>query len=143
MSELSKWLPENHIQVRKKVGNWQEAVKIASETLLKEQLITHRYVENMLESVENNGPYMVLADYFALMHARPEEGVNQKCMSLLVLDEAVDMMGKPIKIFLILAAKDSQSHLTSLQDIMAVFMDEEKFNLILSGNKKEIIHLFS
>lgn len=62
-------------------------------------MITHTYLENMIRSVEENGPYMVLADYFALMHAKPGLGVNEQSMSLLVVKDAVDMKGKPIHIF--------------------------------------------
>lgn len=142
MNELKQLLPENHIKVVESANNWQEAVKLASEPLEREKLITQTYVENMIESVDNHGPYMVLADYFALMHAQPGKGVKKQSMSLLITKEAIDLEGKPVKIFLILAAKDSQSHLKSLQEIMEVFMDEQKYQVILSGDKSKIIKLF-
>ncbi|GAA3011352.1 PTS sugar transporter subunit IIA [Tetragenococcus solitarius] len=142
MNELKQLLPENHIKVVESVNNWQEAVKLASEPLEREKLITQTYVGNMIESVDNHGPYMVLADYFALMHAQPGKGVKKQSMSLLITKEAIDLEGKPVKIFLILAAKDSQSHLKSLQEIMEVFMDEQKYQVILSGDKSKIIKLF-
>ncbi|MGX7196775.1 PTS sugar transporter subunit IIA [Enterococcus olivae] len=143
MSKLAEWLPADHIQVIDSVGNWQEAVQRASEPLLKENKIAEQYVKNMIESVENNGPYMVLSDYFALMHARPGEGVNKQGVSLLVSNQAVDMKGKEVKVFLVLAAEDNQSHLAFLQDIMTVFMDEAQYNMILSGERQEIIELFN
>lgn len=136
MSELNKLLPENHIQVVKSAKDWRQAVTIASQPLLKEKLITLTYLENMIESVKKNGPYMVLTDYFALMHAKPGEGVNQQSMSLLVTKDSIDLEGKPVKIFLILAAKDNESHLSSLQDIMNVFMDNNQYKTILHGKKK-------
>jgi PTS system ascorbate-specific IIA component len=135
-------LPKEHIQVCQTAKNWQAAVRTASAPLVEEQLITEKYVENMIKSVKEHGPYMVLNDYFALMHARPGEGVNQQCMSLLVVRRPVDLEGKLVKIFLILAAEDSQSHLESLQDIMAVFMDEEKYQEILTSNQEKLIKIF-
>lgn len=96
----------------------------------------------MIDSVYQNGPYMVLADYFALMHAKPGIGVCKQSMSLLVTKNEVDLAGKPIKIFLVLAATDSASHLESLQEIMEVFMDEEKYQLILKGNLTDVIQVF-
>lgn len=71
-------------------------------------MITHTYLENMIRSVEENGPYMVLADYFALMHAKPGLGVNEQSMSLLVVKDAVDMKGNQ-SIFLVLAAKTTKA----------------------------------
>lgn len=143
MKDLQELLSENHIKVIDYVKNWKQAVEIASEPLIKENLISHIYVENMISSVQDNGPYMVLNDYFALMHAKPGEGVNQQSMSLLVTENEIDLEGKPVRIFLILAAEDSQSHLKSLQDVIAIFMDENKYQTILKGQKKDIIELFN
>ena len=53
------------------------------------------------------------------------------------------MKGKPIHIFLVLAAKNHESHLERLKDIMEIFMDNEKYQTILSGNKETIIQLFA
>ncbi len=135
-------LPEKHIQTDEKVTDWRSAVKLASQPLLDEALITSAYIEAMIQSVEENGPYMVLADYFALMHARPGEGVLEQSMSLLVTKQPIDLEGKPVRIFLVLAAADSQSHLESLKEIMAIFMDEEKYNVILNGDWEQICQLF-
>ncbi len=143
MSTLQELLPEKHIQVFDNVNGWKKAVELASKPLLEENLITPDYVENMIKSVEINGPYMVIADYFALMHAKPGEGVKQQSMSLLVTKNEIDLEGKPVKIFLILAATDSQSHLKSLQDLMTIFMDEDKYQTILNGEKKDITNLFN
>lgn len=142
MNSLRRLLPEAHIQVVESVENWQKAVEIASAPLRREELISQTYVENMKKSIKENGPYMVLTDYFALLHARPGMGVNKQSMSLLVSKEPVDLEGKPVKIFLVLAAKDNQSHIDSLQDLMTVFMDEEKYQMILAADKKTIVELF-
>ncbi len=78
MSSINKLLPKNQIQVIETAENWIKAVEIANNPLLKNKMITHTYLENMIRSVEENGPYMVLAHYFALMHAKPGLGVNKR-----------------------------------------------------------------
>ena len=140
--KVKDYLPEKHIQTDETVADWRSAVKLASQPLLDEALITSEYIEAMIQSVEENGPYMVLADYFALMHARPGEGVLEQSMSLLVTKQPNDLEGKPVRIFLVLAAADSESHLESLKEIMAIFMDEEKYNVILNGDREQICQLF-
>lgn len=135
-------LTENRIQVIEDAPDWQAAVKQASQPLIQAHTITEKYVENMIKSVKENGPYMVLADYFALMHARPGDGVNKMGMSLLVSKEPINLAGKPIKIFFVMAAVDNVSHLKSLQKIMTVFMDEASYQTILEGNRKQIVELF-
>ncbi|PGL72596.1 PTS sugar transporter subunit IIA [Bacillus sp. AFS055030] len=138
-----KYLPSEYIDVIDKVVDWKTAVEIASQPLLKDHLITEQYVQNMIQSVEDNGPYMVLADYFALMHARPGEGVNEQSMSMLVTKEPVDLEGKKVKIFFVLAAEDNNSHLASLSHIMEIFLDTDKYQIVLSGDKEAIIQLFN
>ncbi|MBO0479777.1 PTS sugar transporter subunit IIA [Vagococcus fluvialis] len=136
-------LPEDQIAVVEKVKDWREAVDLASQPLLKKNLITNVYVENMKQSVLDNGPYMVLTDYFALMHAKVGEGVNEQSMSLLITKEEVSMEGKPVKIFLVLAAEDSEKHLESLQQIMAIFMDDDNYQTIINGDLEKIKQLFN
>lgn len=133
---------ENNIQVIDDADNWQLALKQASDPLLKEKIITTKYVKNMIESIKINGPYMVLADYFALMHARPGEGVNRLGMSLLVSRKPIDLEGKPVKIFLVMAAVDNTSHLESLKKVISIFMDTKSYQTILGANKNEIIAMF-
>lgn len=140
---IQNMLTKDHIQVVDRMSNWQEAVDLASQPLLDKELITQTYVDNMKKSVVDNGPYMVLTDYFALMHAKAGEGVKTQSMSLLVTKEEVSLEGKPVKIFLVLAAENSESHLESLQSIMSVFMDETKYQTIISGNKEAINKLFN
>jgi PTS system ascorbate-specific IIA component len=135
-------IPESNIQVVETVKNWEEAVRLASLPLLKSGNISDEYVDNMIDSVNKNGPYMVLSDYFALMHARPGQGVKKLGMSLLVLKHETDLRGKPVKIFLVLAATDNQSHLESLQQIMGIFMDDGSYRSILTGNRPAIVNLF-
>ncbi|WP_375710569.1 PTS sugar transporter subunit IIA [Lactiplantibacillus pentosus] len=136
-------LSNDAIQVVTHINDWKSAIKLASQPLLKAKMISSIYVENMIASVNSNGPYMVLTDYFALMHARPGVGVSRAGMSLLVTKQAVDLAGKPVKVFLILAAKDNTSHLEWLQAIMSIFMDEQKYRRILTGNREQIAKLFN
>lgn len=140
--KVTSLIGAKEIQVVDNVANWKEAVQLASKPLLDEHTITQRYVDNMIQSVEENGPYMVIADYFALMHAKPGDGVNCLGMSLLTTNQAFDLKGKPVKIVLVLAATDSKSHLAGLQKIMSVFMDNSSYQTILNGSKEEIVDLF-
>ena len=125
-------------QVVERVEDWQSALRLAAQPLLLKVNISEVYVTAMMDSVIQNGPYMVIGDEFALMHARPGEGVKQIGVSLLIVKQAVDVCGKPAKVFLVLAAVDNTSHLALLQELMTVFMDEDKFQLIKSGQLAQI-----
>ncbi len=142
MKNKEQLLSKECIQTSTSVTEWKKAVEVASQPLLKLSKIEPQYVQAMIDSVEKNGPYMVIADHLALMHARPEDGVIEQGISLLVVSNPIDMEGKPVKIFLVLAAKDNESHLESLQEVMNIFMEETSFQTILHGDKKKIFKLF-
>ncbi|WP_269919942.1 PTS sugar transporter subunit IIA [Caldifermentibacillus hisashii] len=135
---LKELLPKSHMQQREKVDSWEDAIKIASIPLLKEGIIEESYIENMIESVNKNGPYIVLIDYFALPHAKAGEGVNRLGMSLLTLNHPVDLKGNPVKVFLVLAAVDATSHIEALADISKLLMDPKNYEIFMSGDLDKI-----
>lgn len=141
MKQLSKFLNEKTIQLQNNIRSWEDAINLASFPLLKSKSIEKKYISSMKEVVNTYGTYMVLRDYFALMHARPENGVNKTAMSMLILNEPVTMKDQKIKIFLILAAKDNNSHIEALSMITELFSNDQMFNKFLSSNKEEILKI--
>jgi len=139
---ITSILPITNMQHVSSISNWEEAIKIASEPLLKNGSIEKSYVEKMIKNVYAYGPYIVLNDYFALPHAEPGNGVNKVGMALLTLDQPVDLLGKPVKVFLVLAAVDSTSHLEALSEITGLLMDPEKYEIFLTGTINDIYNLF-
>lgn len=138
---LKEYLPREHMQSVVKVTSWEEAIEVAAQPLLKDKVIEETYIQNMIQSVKDNGPYIVLNDYFALPHAKAGEGVNQVGMALLTVNEPVDLKGKPVKIFLVLAAVDSSAHLEALSEISELLMDEKVYDVFLSGDLEKIIKI--
>lgn len=135
---IRELLPKNRMRNVDRVYNWEEAIKVASESLLEDGIIEEKYIQAMINSVHENGPYIVLKDFFALPHAKAGEGVNKQGMSLLTLDEEVDLKGNPVKVFMILAAVDSNSHLEALSDLSSLLMDDEIYEVFISGNLEKI-----
>lgn len=131
---LNELLNRDRMQHQKGVESWQEAIRVASGPLLKEHVIDETYVDAMIQSVEDNGPYIVLKDYFALPHAAAGKGVYEPAMALLTLEDPVDLKGNPVKIFLVLAAIDSSTHLEALSQLSEQLMDDEVYEVFLSGD---------
>lgn len=138
---LKELLPRKNMQHLSEARSWEDAITIASQPLLKQEVVEEKYISNMIASVNENGPYIVLADYFALPHAKAGEGVNEVGMSLLTLDNPIDLKGNPVKIFLVLAAVNSTSHLNALSEISELLMDEESYKIFINGNLDEIYNL--
>lgn len=136
---LTNYLTEKTIQHVEKVADWQEGIALAAAPLLEKGVIEERYIDSMIQSVNDNGPYIVLKDYFALPHAKAGEGVNEVGLSLLTLDEPVDLKNNPVKVFLVLAAVDSSAHLEALSEVSELLMDDDVYDVFLSGSHEAII----
>jgi len=139
---LDELLQEECIQLKDQVSDWKEAIRIASEPLLKNQSISDLYVQAMISNVEENGPYIVIAPMVALPHARPEQGVNRVGMSLLRLKQPVSFSEKQVReaqLIIVLAAVDNETHLQALSQLSTLLSEEGNIDRLIDANDKETI----
>nr|WP_319489062.1 PTS sugar transporter subunit IIA [uncultured Caproiciproducens sp.] len=140
---LKDLIYDERVNVVQHVDKWQDAIAIAAKPLIEDHSIESAYVDAMIASVNQFGPYIVLDDYFALPHAMAKVGVNRVAMSLLVVKDEVDLMGQPVNVFLVLATVDSTSHLDALANLSDILCERENLRTFRTGNKKEIISLIN
>ncbi|WP_026693913.1 PTS sugar transporter subunit IIA [Peribacillus kribbensis] len=131
------------VQFIPRAKNWEEAIRMASEPLLKHGYIEAGYVDAMISNVKELGPYIVLMPRVAMPHARPEDGVRKMGISLLITEDAVLFEGgKSANAFFVVAAEDATSHLTLLQEISDLLSDEEKITKLLgAGTYEDLLNL--
>jgi mannitol/fructose-specific phosphotransferase system IIA component (Ntr-type) len=118
------------ISVNFSAKDWQEAIRECGRLLLNQDLIEERYIQGMIQTVEEMGNYIVLAPGLALPHARPEQGVKKVGACIVTLQEPVDLLGKEADIFISFSAVDSDSHVEMLRGIAEVCMVEENLDAI-------------
>ncbi len=136
---LSEALLPSRIRFLGQCENWEVAIKEASLPLLEQGAIEQEYVDAMIDSVHKNGPYIVLDDFFALAHARPNEGVNELSMSLLKINNSVDLLGKEVKVIVVLAATDNKAHLKALASLTELLMDKGNLDRIIKADKIDTV----
>ena len=142
---LTDLLKEELIQQVDSVSNWQEAVGLAAQPLLAHGYIEESYIQAMIASINETGPYIVLAPKVAVPHASPDAGVHQLGISLLQVKEPVDFSeddddDKKVQLIFVLAAVDSTAHLRALQELALILDDEEAIDsLIAASDPREIL----
>ncbi|ANS84865.1 PTS sugar transporter subunit IIA [Vibrio scophthalmi] len=125
---LSTLLTEQRISIVDDISNWQDAIHLVCQPLIESGDIQPEYVDAIINSTLELGPYYVLAPMIAMPHARPEQGVNNNALSLLVVRNGVEFHSEdndPVKILLLLAAKDSNQHIELITSISEFFCSEE------------------
>lgn len=139
---IADMLKTENICIVQKVDDWKEAIHLSLEPLLQGGYITDNYEKAILESTKEYGPYYVLAEDFALIHGRPEEGVIEKQLAITLLREPVKFSqdGFPVRVLIALAASDSDSHLDAMKVLSTIFMDEEKIKELVQAEEPEQIY---
>lgn len=128
---LKDVLKKSDILLLEKCPDWESAVQRVALPLLNENCIKESYVEAMIASVKEFGPYIVMGKHLALAHARPEDGVNKLGISVATLAEPVvfgNEENDPVKIIFCLAAVDSFSHLNIMKSLIELINDETKID---------------
>jgi PTS system ascorbate-specific IIA component len=139
-------LTEDLVRFEKGFSNWEDAIKVSSKGLLELGFIEESYVESMIDSVKEFGPYIVIAPNIAMPHARPEAGSKKVGFAVMVCEEPVSFSDKPehqARLLVTLSCVNADTHLKMLQALVMVLGDDDKFKQILAAKtKQEIIDLF-
>lgn len=125
---IEKILNEDLVEIGVEVNNWIEAVKVAGGVLLKNNKIEERYIDAMIKTVEEMGPYIVMAPGIAMPHARPEAGVKEVGISVILLRNPVKFGNEefdPVRIVFAICAKEHDSHIELLKDLSLILDDSE------------------
>ena len=136
---LSEQLKGN-IHFLNSVSSWEEAIKESATPLLNDGSITPQYVEDMIENVHKNGPYIVIVPGIAMPHAKNEGGVVKTGISLLKLEEAVPFPeNKKVNLLFTLAAEDTSGHLDLISDLSSLLIEDEVREKLEQANSEEEI----
>lgn len=139
---LENFLNKSTINILENVKDWQDSINIVSKPLIENKIIEKRYVDAIFKTHEDLGPYYVLAPGIAMPHARPEQGSNGMGLSLLIVKNGVSfnsLENDPVYIIVMLAAKDSDSHIELISSLSDLLDNEQDINVLKNGSLEEII----
>lgn len=135
---LTDILSPAFIQLNLATNSWEEAFYVAATPLIEAEIVSRRYIDKIIQTTYEEGPYMVISDHVALPHARPEDGAKEVGLGITVLKEPIKILGKtPMKYIFTLAAVDSKKHLTALAELVAMIDRPDFFNMLDSVSSKE------
>lgn len=140
--ELDELLTLKTTRAKVQVKSWQEAADIVGNLLVDEGKVQPGYVARMKEVIDEVGPYMVIAPGVALLHARPEHGVNMPCIALITLDEPVPFghaENDPVDIVFAFGATDKDSHVPALKKLAKQISRSEVIESVRSAHSDKAL----
>ena len=131
-----------NVQICEKANDWRQAIKISVQPLEQGGYVKSCYKDGIIETVEKLGPYIMIADEIAMPHARPEQGAIETQIGITLFREGVRFDGKETaaRLFVTLAAKDSDSHVDALVKISELLSDDETVEEILEASDVQTLY---
>lgn len=123
---MSDSIARDCVRTGLRAGSWQDAIRAAAAPLVERGSVEDGYVDRMISSVVELGPYIVLMPGFALAHAAPGEDVRQSDLSVALFDDEVffGSDNDPVRVVMCLACVDRESHIARLQAVAEKLLDD-------------------
>jgi mannitol/fructose-specific phosphotransferase system IIA component (Ntr-type) len=134
--KIEELLPKDRIAISVQAEDWESAVRYVGQLMVDTSVVEERYIEAMINTTKDLGPYIVIAPGVAIPHSRPEDGVLKPCLAFVKLDTPVEFGNKendPVTLLFALGALDHDQHVEALQKIAEILMDETKFENLLNA----------
>ena len=129
MSELSDLISPSAIRLDAEAADWREAIRASGELLVAAGATEPDYTEAMIRTVEEHGPYIVIAPGFALAHSRPDDSVHRTALSFVRLSSPIafgNAANDPVTLVMALAAADGSAHGSALAALAGVLADPQR-----------------
>lgn len=133
---LKDLLPVERIAINVNTSDWEGAVRAVGRLLVDTGAAEERYIEGMIATTKELGPYIVIAPGVAIPHSRPEDGVIFTSLAFASLDPPINFGNEandPVRILFALAALDHTEHIEALKGIAEILTDQELFEQLLSA----------
>jgi len=127
---LGEIIDNKRVTFAQKAENWEDAIRMSCKLLIEDGTIDPGYADEIINTVKEMGPYIVLMPGFALPHAmKNSENAHGTAISFMKLAEPVsfnpDNSEKDASVFFTLSAIDSDEHLKNMRKLWKMLTNEE------------------
>jgi mannitol/fructose-specific phosphotransferase system IIA component (Ntr-type) len=128
------------IEIVDKPLNFKDAVTSALELLVAKGKIEPVYIDSVFENLSKLGPYFYLGNGIAMPHSRPEDGVKEIGLSMLVLNTPTQISetdAREVEIVIGFCALNANQHVDVMAELATILADDEKVSKIKSSKSQE------
>ena len=127
---LKEIIDNKRVLFAQKAENWEDAIRMSCRLLIEDGTIEPGYADEIINTVKEMGPYIVLMPGFALPHAmKNSENAHGTAIAFMKLEEPVSFnpnnSEKDASVFFTLVARDSDEHLKNMRKLWTMLTNEE------------------
>ena len=134
---------EKNVKLKSDADCWEEAIRQGGKMLVDNGHVQPVYIDGIIASVKEFGPYIVITDSLAIPHTRPEQGVNSIGISLITFKNPIifDEETSAVKVMICFSAIDGDSHLEILKMIVKLVEGGKIEKIAEVENIQELLEL--
>lgn len=120
--------------------DWEDAVRSVGAVLERAGDVKPCYVEAMVRTVRELGPYAVIAPGVAMPHARPEDGVVRTAMAFARLLTPVTFgneVNDPVDLLFAFATRNSDEHVGVLSELARFLAEPDRIEALRKATCEE------
>ena len=139
---LKDILIEERVATNVSADTWEDAVRAVGRLMVDTGTVEERYIDGMINTAKELGPYIVIAPGIAIPHSRPEDGVLQPCMALITVDPPVNFGNPdndPVSIVIAFGAVDSEQHVEALRGMAMILSNPDNVAALRAATTREEI----
>ncbi|MTI95820.1 MAG: BglG family transcription antiterminator [Firmicutes bacterium] len=125
---LLKFLKPDTVEIVQGHTDWKQLVHATGNLLISVGAADRGYSQRMLEQIIMQGPYMVMTQGIALLHAPAGPDIRHAGFALVVCPHGVNFdhpKFDPVKLVFAFCSPDKDTHLVALKQLMQVIADKE------------------
>ena len=141
---LHDLLSEDFIKLEVTCNTWEDAIRKAGIILLEKGYIHESYIDEIINNIYRNGPYIVFSKGFAFPHESFDKGSRQLGMSLIRLKKPVKFNSEndPVDFVCMLSTINRKSHLKAFFAFVNLLQNIEfKQKLYIAKTPAEVVNL--
>ena len=140
------FIKKENLKIRKEKMDAIEALREIGRLMVDSKSVQPKYVENMIASYQEFGPYFVIAPGVAIAHAKPDESVIRDDIALMICHSPVtfNSHNDPVTMLFGLCATGSHQHMEVLMKVANLLSDNEAQKQIMDvTNERELFELLN
>jgi len=133
---LSELIKKGRVIFHDGFDRWEDAIAASCAPLLEQGVIEQAYIDQIIESVKELGPYIVIAPDICLPHAQEGAGVNESAVCFMKTQRKVKFCDDPDEaacLFFALSSIGNDEHLKNINDVVELLDDPENMKILLDA----------
>jgi PTS system ascorbate-specific IIA component len=126
--------------------DWKEAVRISTQSLVADGTVSEDYYKQIVACIEKYGPYVVFDHNVAMPHTTENAtGAYKTGIGFMVSKKLIDFgkdedgEEKKANLFFTLSAANPEEHLSNIQQLTSIFMNDDLLDALAAAKTPEDI----